>query len=83
MFSGTLRVKICEASGLKPTDYQKRHELNFGKNNDKKDLDPYVSLNVDEKFIGESDDAPPEVGQRPLRAGKFAKLSDGRKISGR
>lgn len=54
MFTGTLRVKICEASGLKPTDYQKRHELNFGKNNDKKDLDPYVSLNVDEKFIGES-----------------------------
>lgn len=54
MFSGTLRVKICEASGLKPTDYQKRHELNFGKNNDKKDLDPYVSMNVDEKFIGKS-----------------------------
>lgn len=53
MFTGSLRVKIYEASGLKPTDYQKRHELNFGKNNDKKDLDPYVSLNVDEKFIGE------------------------------
>lgn len=52
-FTGTLRVKICEASGLKPTDYQKRFELNFGKSNDKKDLDPYVSLNVDEKFIGE------------------------------
>lgn len=53
MFTGTLRVKVCEASGLRPTDYQKRHELNFGKNNDKKDLDPYVSLNVDDKFIGE------------------------------
>lgn len=53
MFSGTLRVKICEANGLRPTDYQKRFELNFSKNNDKKDLDPYVSLNVDEKFIGE------------------------------
>lgn len=52
MFTGTLRVKICEANELRPTDYQKRHELNFGKNNDKKDLDPYVSLNVDEKFIG-------------------------------
>ncbi|XP_070500919.1 protein kinase C [Chironomus tepperi] len=54
MFTGTLRVKICEASDLRPTDYQKRHELNFGKNNDKKDLDPYVSLNVDEKFIDRS-----------------------------
>lgn len=54
MFTGTLRVKICEANDLRPTDYQKRHELNFGKNNDKKDLDPYVSLNVDEKFIDRS-----------------------------
>lgn len=53
MFTGTLRVKICEASGLRPTDYQKRHEINFGKKDDKKDLDPYVSLNVDDKFIGE------------------------------
>lgn len=53
MFTGSLRVKVIEAKNLKPTDYQKRHELNFGKNNDKKDLDPYVSLNVDEKFIGE------------------------------
>lgn len=52
MFTGTLRVKVCEASGLRPTDYQKRHEINFGKSNDKKDLDPYVSLNVDDKFIG-------------------------------
>jgi hypothetical protein len=53
MFTGTLKLKVCEASGLRPTDYQKRHELNFGKNNDKKDLDPYVSFNVDDKFIGE------------------------------
>lgn len=53
MFTGTLRVKICEASGLRPTDYQKRHEINFGKKDDKKDLDPYVSINVDDKFIGE------------------------------
>jgi ribosome modulation factor len=52
-FTGSLRVKVVAATGLRPTDYQKRHDLNFGKNNDKKDLDPYVSLNVDEKFIGE------------------------------
>lgn len=50
MFSGTLRVKIYEANGLRPTDYQKRHELTFAKND--KLLDPYVSLDVDEKFIG-------------------------------
>ncbi|CAO1406792.1 unnamed protein product [Diamesa tonsa] len=52
MFSGTLRVKIYEANGLRPTDYQKRHELTFAKND--KLLDPYVSLDVDEKFIDKS-----------------------------
>lgn len=54
MFTGTLRVKICEACGLRPTDYQKRHNVTFGKLGDSvQQLDPYVSLDVDEKFISE------------------------------
>lgn len=75
MFTGTLRVKICEASGLKPTDYQKRFELNFGKNNDKKDLDPYVSLNVDEKFIGEWHRAIKTIVECSVERKNFAKVS--------
>jgi hypothetical protein len=47
-FTGTLRIKVLEASNLRPTDYQKRHE--FGKID--KLIDPYISLDVDEKFIG-------------------------------
>lgn len=82
MFTGSLRVKICEASDLRPTDYQKRHELNFGKNNDKRDLDPYVSLNVDEKFIGEYQSASQNVRkmhQKSFRE-KFESIKMGQAI---
>lgn len=47
MFSGTFRLKICEATGLKPTDFQKRH-LTFGK----PDLLPYVVIDIDENNLG-------------------------------
>lgn len=53
MFTGTLRVKICEACGLRPTDFQKRHNVPFGKLGESS-LDPYVSLDVDEKSLGKS-----------------------------
>lgn len=52
MFTGTLRVKIFEACGLRPTDCQKRYNVAFGKF-DSTSIDPYVSLDVDEKYIGE------------------------------
>lgn len=48
-FTGSCRILIIEAKNLRPTDYQKRHE--FGKNSDKL-IDPYISLDIDEKFIG-------------------------------
>lgn len=53
MFSGTMRVKICEACGLRPTDFQKRHNMTFGKP-DEQPIDPYVSLDVDENHLGTS-----------------------------
>lgn len=51
MFTGTIRVKICEACGLRPTDFQKRHNMTFGKP-DEQLIDPYVSLDVDENHLG-------------------------------
>ncbi|XP_075222749.1 protein kinase C [Lycorma delicatula] len=54
MFSGTVRVKICEASGLRPTDFQKRHNMMaFGKPEDQP-IDPYVSIDVDENHLDRS-----------------------------
>lgn len=51
MFTGTLRLKVCEATGLRPTDFQTRHTMTFGRLGDQL-IDPYVSIDVDEKFIG-------------------------------
>lgn len=53
MFSGKLQIKICEACGLRPTDFQKRHNLTFGKPDDQL-IDPYVSIDVDENHFARS-----------------------------
>lgn len=50
MFTGTVRVKICEACGLRPTDFQTRHSMAFGKPDDQP-IDPYVSIDVDENHL--------------------------------
>uniref|UniRef100_A0A1B6CGL1 Protein kinase C n=1 Tax=Clastoptera arizonana TaxID=38151 RepID=A0A1B6CGL1_9HEMI len=57
MFSGTIRVKICEACGLRPTDFQKRHNMTFGKPDDQP-IDPYVSIDVDENHMDRSSTKP-------------------------
>lgn len=45
MFTGTVRVKIFQAQGLRPTDCSRRHT--FGKA-DEQPLDPYVTIVVDD-----------------------------------
>ncbi|CAG0879340.1 unnamed protein product [Cyprideis torosa] len=51
MFTGTIRVKICEAVDLRPTDFQTRHgRLGLSKT-DQLVVDPYVSLDIDDLFI--------------------------------
>lgn len=55
MFTGTVRVKICEACGLRPTDFQTRHNTvsPFGKPDDQP-IDPYVSIDVDDNHLDRS-----------------------------
>ncbi|XP_065200537.1 protein kinase C-like isoform X1 [Planococcus citri] len=53
MFTGTLKIKLCEACGLRPTDYQKRHNVTFGKLDDQP-IDPYVTIDVDEQHLHRS-----------------------------
>ncbi|KAJ0173402.1 hypothetical protein K1T71_010551 [Dendrolimus kikuchii] len=53
MFSGTVRVRVCEATGLRPTDFQKRHNMTFGKPDDQP-IDPYVSIDADEHHLDRS-----------------------------
>lgn len=55
MFTGTVRIKICEAQGLRPTDCSKRHT--FGKA-DEQLLDPYVTIDVDDGHLGQTTTKP-------------------------
>lgn len=55
MFTGTVRIKICEAQGLRPTDCSKRHT--FGKA-DEQLLDPYVTIGVDDSHLVQSTTKP-------------------------
>lgn len=57
MFSGSIRLKVCEASGLRPTDFQKRHNMTFGKPDDQL-IDPYISVDVDENHLDRSTTKP-------------------------
>ncbi|XP_073841837.1 protein kinase C isoform X1 [Musca autumnalis] len=58
MFTGKLQIKVCEASGLRPTDFQKRHNLTFGKLADEQLIDPYVSIDVDDSHFDRSTTRP-------------------------
>lgn len=51
MFTGTVRIKVCEATGLRPTDFQRRHNMTFGKPEEQL-IDPYVTIDVDENHLG-------------------------------
>lgn len=53
MFSGTVKITICEASCLRPTDFQKRHNVTFGKPDDQL-IDPYVTIDIDDNFCNRS-----------------------------
>ncbi|KAK2708104.1 calcium-independent protein kinase C-like [Artemia franciscana] len=48
MFTGTIKLKVCEALDLQPTDYQKR--LNVGLGNSIS-LDPYLTVDIDELHL--------------------------------
>lgn len=52
MFSGILVVTICEALEIRPTDFQKRHNLTFGKSSTNPNLDPYVIIAVGDDYYG-------------------------------
>ncbi|XP_058799854.1 protein kinase C [Phymastichus coffea] len=49
MFTGTIKVEICEASGLRATDKQRKFWQE-----ESPILDPYVQLDIDEKYLNRS-----------------------------
>ncbi|XP_023215923.1 calcium-independent protein kinase C-like isoform X4 [Centruroides sculpturatus] len=52
-FTGTVKLKICEAVDLRPTEFSTRHANVVGKQQQML-IDPYVSIDVDEIHIDRS-----------------------------
>lgn len=59
-FTGTIRIKLCEASGLRPTDLQTRlkNMTSFLPKPDDPLLDAYVSIDVDDNILLRSSTVP-------------------------
>jgi len=51
MFSGTLKVKLCEAVDLRPTDFQRRHNVGLAGKLVDSTIDPYVFIDIDEVHV--------------------------------
>ncbi|XP_070577951.1 calcium-independent protein kinase C-like isoform X1 [Ptychodera flava] len=49
VFNGSMRLKVCEAVDLKPTDFATRHALN---SKQLQLIDPYMTISVDEHHLG-------------------------------
>ena len=53
-FNGSMKLKICEAIDLKPTEYSSRFQKTMGglaKKEVDPALDPYVEIDVDERHV--------------------------------
>ncbi|CAN7982461.1 unnamed protein product [Ixodes pacificus] len=53
-FTGTVKLKICEAVELKPTELTTRHAHLVCSSPDPMLIDPYVSINVDDILVSRS-----------------------------
>lgn len=50
-FNGSMKLKICEAVDLRPTDYSARFSMGATKKDMEAALDPYIAFDVDELHI--------------------------------
>ena len=51
MFTGTLKVKLVEAVELRPTDFQRRHNVGLAGKLVENTIDPYVFIDIDEVHV--------------------------------
>ncbi|PVD26674.1 hypothetical protein C0Q70_14352 [Pomacea canaliculata] len=56
-FNGSMKLKICEAVDLKPTNFSTRF-VQMGPNKAPPILDPYINIDIDEVFVARSSTKP-------------------------
>uniref|UniRef100_A0A674CYZ8 Protein kinase C n=1 Tax=Salmo trutta TaxID=8032 RepID=A0A674CYZ8_SALTR len=72
VFSGVLKVRVCEAVDLKPTPWALRHA--GGKNSSSFLLDPYLTLNLDQTHLGQT------CTKNRSNSPAWNQMTDGRKL---
>jgi hypothetical protein len=55
-FNGSVKLKICEAVELRPTDFATRHQM--GGSKDVRPIDPYLCVEVDDVHIARTTSKP-------------------------
>lgn len=55
-FNGSVKLKICEAVDLRPTDFATRHQMGTAKNI--QSIDPYIAVDVDEIYLARTSSKP-------------------------
>ncbi|CAG5123086.1 unnamed protein product, partial [Candidula unifasciata] len=53
-FNGSVKIKICEAVDLRPTDFSLRMQLGSGKDKASQMIEPYVNIDVDEVYVAKT-----------------------------
>ena len=48
-FNGAVKLKVCEATDLRPTEFATRHQM--GLNKTSAAIDPYIAIDVDETHV--------------------------------
>lgn len=56
LFNGSMKLKICEATDLRPTDFATR--LNLGGTKNVQLIDPYIAIDVDDQPIAKTTTKP-------------------------
>ena len=62
VFNGSIKMKVCEAVDLKPTEFSLRLQMGSTKEKASQMIEPYVNIDVDEKEnIGKTSTKPKSV----------------------
>ncbi|CAL1536968.1 unnamed protein product [Lymnaea stagnalis] len=60
-FNGSVKIKICEAVDLKPTDFSMRLQMGSTKERASQMIEPYVNIDVDEVYVAKTTTKPKSV----------------------
>lgn len=58
VFNGSMKIKVCEATDLKPTDFATRLRPSIGSTKTVPTIDPYLSVDVDDIHVAKTSTKP-------------------------